>query len=293
MPKGLSFHIGINLVDPDHYAGWDGALKACENDAIDMEKLAKANGFETALVLSADGRREALVSFLEEAAQKLDAGDIFFLTYSGHGGQVRDVSGDEVMDRIDETWCLYDGQIIDDELYRFYGAFKSGVRGLVLSDSCHSGTVLKMHLNNLAMNSIARETRGSIVDGVSDGEKPRIKAMPRNIAIATYDRNKRFYDGLASDISAGAKSAHQGAVQASIRLISGCQDNQYSLDGGFNRNSAFTEQLLDVWSSGNFRGDYNQFHSAILSGMPPTQSPNHFKIGISDPVYDQKKPFTI
>lgn len=293
MAKGLSFHIGLNLINPDHYSGWDGALKACENDAIDMDKLAKTAGFKTTLVLSRDGTRNALLSFLKKAADELESGDMFFITYSGHGGQVRDVSGDEVMDRIDETWCLYDGQIIDDELYKLYGAFKSGVRGLVLSDSCHSGTVLKMHLNKLAITSLGQSADIDVFARKTGSEAPRIKAMPRNVAIATYDANKQFYDGLAADISAKGKSAHQGEVEASIRLISGCQDNQYSLDGGFNRNSAFTEQLLDVWSSGNFRGDYNQFHSAILDGMPPTQSPNHFKIGVSDPEFDQQKPFTI
>ena len=50
------------------------------------------------------------------AAKALKPGDLFFLTYSGHGGQVPDVTGDED-DKQDETWCLYDGQLIDDELY--------------------------------------------------------------------------------------------------------------------------------------------------------------------------------
>ena len=40
--KGISLHLGLNVVDPDHYGGWDGALKACEADANAMEALAKA-----------------------------------------------------------------------------------------------------------------------------------------------------------------------------------------------------------------------------------------------------------
>jgi len=39
------------------------------------------------------------------AAKALAAGDLFFMTYSGHGGQVPDVSGDEP-DKKDETWCF-------------------------------------------------------------------------------------------------------------------------------------------------------------------------------------------
>jgi hypothetical protein len=40
-PKGSSLHIGLNRVDPTHYVGWKGELVACENDARDMETIAK------------------------------------------------------------------------------------------------------------------------------------------------------------------------------------------------------------------------------------------------------------
>ena len=79
---------------------------------------------------------------MRSAAKTLQGGDLFFLTYSGHGGQVPDVNGDEA-DKKDETWCLYDGQLIDDELYFELSKFAAGVRILVLSDSCHSGTVTR------------------------------------------------------------------------------------------------------------------------------------------------------
>jgi len=41
MPRGISLHIGLNRVDPAHYAGWNGALSACEADANSMEALAQ------------------------------------------------------------------------------------------------------------------------------------------------------------------------------------------------------------------------------------------------------------
>jgi len=40
MATGLSLHIGLNKVDPKHYDGWDGQLRACEQDAHDMVALA-------------------------------------------------------------------------------------------------------------------------------------------------------------------------------------------------------------------------------------------------------------
>ena len=60
-------------------------------------------------------------------------------------------------------------------------------------------------------------------------------------------------------------------------LISGCQDNQTSLDG--ERNGAFTEQVLQVWANGAFKGSYALFHGAIKARLPATQTPNFFVLG--------------
>ena len=40
MARGISVHIGVNDVDPNHYGGWSGPLKACENDSDVMFELA-------------------------------------------------------------------------------------------------------------------------------------------------------------------------------------------------------------------------------------------------------------
>ncbi len=152
MAKGISLHVGLNRLDPKHYAGWDGKLNACENDARSMEEIAKALGYRTELQLSEQGTRAAVADFLAKAARDLRGGDMLLLTYSGHGNQVPDLDGDEP-DQLDETWCLYDGQMIDDELYRMYGALAEGVRVLILSDSCHSGTVAKGMFYQLALTS--------------------------------------------------------------------------------------------------------------------------------------------
>ena len=39
--KAVSIHIGLNSVDPKHYAGWSGDLMACEFDANDMAAIAQ------------------------------------------------------------------------------------------------------------------------------------------------------------------------------------------------------------------------------------------------------------
>src|SRR3979490_1656066 len=45
MTKRRSLHIGVSVVDPDQYGGWDGALAGCVNDANAMQEVAVSRGF--------------------------------------------------------------------------------------------------------------------------------------------------------------------------------------------------------------------------------------------------------
>jgi N-methylhydantoinase B/oxoprolinase/acetone carboxylase alpha subunit len=110
MPQGLALTIGLNSVDPAHYGGWSGELRACEADAEDMAEIAKTRHFTVKTLLTASATRAKVISEMNQAATTLQSGDIFVLSYSGHGGQVPDLNRDELDDRKDETWCLYDGQ---------------------------------------------------------------------------------------------------------------------------------------------------------------------------------------
>ena len=121
--KALSLHIGLNAVSGAAYAGWTGPLVACEFDAHDMAAIARQRGMKASVLLTKKATRAATLSGLRAAARALRPGDLFFLSYSGHGGQVPDVTGDEA-DRKDETWCLHDGQLIDDELYLELGRLR-------------------------------------------------------------------------------------------------------------------------------------------------------------------------
>jgi hypothetical protein len=279
--KGISLHIGVNSVDPNHYGGWSGPLQACEIDAEDLRELADAQGYQSHALLTGGATRDGVVQAIRDAAEALSDGDIFFITYSGHGGQVPDESGDE-QDLADETWCLYDGQLVDDELYIEWSKFDAGVRVLVLSDSCHSGSVTRAAL---AMAQSETLTRGPVAEMLGTAGAS-YRYMPDDAALRTYRKNKSFYDDIQK-----AVSGERPRLQATIRLISGCQDNQLSLDGTFN--GLFTGQLLRVWSSGAFDGNYEAFHKAILHRMPASQSPNHFVIGPPNPEFDEQKPFMI
>lgn len=288
--KAHSLHIGLNAVSAAAYEGWDGPLSACEFDAKDMAAIAKSKAMHSTVLLTKKATRAHVLAGMRAAAKALKPGDLFLLTYSGHGGQMPDIDGDEP-DKKDETWCLYDGQFIDDELYFELSQFKAGVRILVLSDSCHSGTV----------------TRAFPPPPPPPGL--RAKLMPPEVANRVYAAHKAFYDDLQSGVAkaagravvdpdaalaqvgaGGHAAALVGKFNPAVVLISGCQDNQTSMDG--DHNGAFTGQLLSVWNHGKFTGNYGSFHARIRSAMPPSQSPNLFTLGAASAFLAQV-PFSV
>jgi hypothetical protein len=280
MARGVSVHIGLNSVDPKHYQGWSGDLVACEFDANDMADLAKAQDLEVRDVLLTDDATYSKVSAaIEHAGSELKGGDLFFLTYSGHGGQVRDVSSDEPDSR-DETWVLYDRQMIDDEFYALYSRFQPGVRILVLSDSCHSGTVVKQIPTLLRPEVLESRFGSSDPDTIAK----RVRAMPSAVQSRVYEANKDLYNNIARS------GTEDTDIDATVALISGCEDNQTSADG--ERNGLFTGTLKEVWKAGGFR-THRGLHRRILNRMPPDQSPKLFAYGSQVLAFLRQKPLQV
>ena len=271
-PSARSLHIGLNLVSGAAYEGWTGPLAACEFDANDMAAIAKSKGMAPTVLLTKKATRAAVLSGMRAAAKALKAGDLFFLSYSGHGGQVKDANGDEP-DKKDETWCLYDGQLIDDELYFELSRFAAGVRVLVLSDSCHSG-------------SVTREVRPP-----PPPPGQREKLMPDAVALRVYSKHQVFYDKLQADVkkaagkvivdpdqalaqvgAAAQAAAVVGVFKPAVVLISGCQDNQTSMDG--EHNGAFTEKTSEGVEQRRLHGQLQRFplaHPRRLAGQSVAQ----------------------
>lgn len=281
MPQGVSIHVGLNRVDPGHYQGWDGKLVACEFDANDMAELAKGKGFATQTLLTEAATAQALTSAVEKTAETLQSGDILLLSYSGHGGQVPDTNGDE-QDRMDETWVLFDRQVVDDELFALWSKFKPGVRIAIFSDSCHSGTVAREAVDAVGEERVARSMNGD-----DDPGQPRLKGMPDELIRSVYEKNKELYDEIQKSLPPFDKAE----IGASVILTSGCQDNQTSLDG--DKNGLFTQSLLQVWNKDKFRGGYRMFRKRIAQKMPPWQSPNLFIAGKADSKFANQHPFTV
>lgn len=142
--------IGIN------YVGQSGELAGCHNDVLNMkEYLMDVHEFEedNIVLLMDDGEnidptRDNIMEAYARIVEDSEPGDVVYLHYSGHGGKLRDESGDEE-DGYDETLIPLDyqtnGQIRDDDLLRHLVIpMKGGVFVTSVMDCCHSGTVLDL-----------------------------------------------------------------------------------------------------------------------------------------------------
>ncbi|MCK5919112.1 MAG: caspase family protein [Cocleimonas sp.] len=276
MTKGISLHIGLNHIDPAYY-GDESRLSGCENDANDYVKIATSTGFKVTKLLNEEATCQRVLQFIKQAAATLTDDDIFFISYSGHGSYLPDTSGDEA-DRQDETWCLYDRMLIDDELKSAWTGFKSGVRILIISDSCHSGTVDR-----------------PLLEDQSQGNPPASRSLPIKALQQALKKDNTFYTSLKTK-GGGTR------ISASIVLLAGCQDNEESLDIGIN--GAFTATLKRVWGRGNFNGNYEQFLTQIKSSLGSTvnaqgysyddsQHPNLELSGNVSASFSKKRPFSI
>ena len=274
MATGYGLTVGLNSVDPKHYQGWNGPLVACEADAHDMALLLKSQGFQVNTLVTKQATRAALIEAITKVAQSARSGDIFVYTNSSHGGQLPDLNDDEA-DGYDETMLLYDGQLVDDELYALLGKFAAGVRVLAVSDSCHSGTVMKL-----------APSGDLTVSEASPGRTAR--AMPPAVALRTYRSNQAAYDEL---LRAPGLAKARDAIKASVLLISACMDNQIAADGIFN--GLFTGTLLRVWNNGKFKGSYKKFWKQIVSRMPAEQTPNFYWATDRDAAFERQTPFHI
>jgi hypothetical protein len=289
--NGKSIHIGIKNVDPSAYGGWDGRLKGCENDALAMKALADSQGFKSSVILTQSATAQNVLAAIGATAADLQNGDMLLLTYSGHGGRLPDPDDGS---KYVSTWGLWDRQLIGHELYRMWSNFRPGVRILVVSDSCHSGTVvrvlsdgtvLKIDRANVMDAYLANTTQPAALAAAGVDRQTELRSIPTDISVNTYASNRPLYDGLIR-----ASNAPYPTVNASILLISACQDDETTPDGA--QNGLFTAALLIVWDKGRFNGTYLQFRDGIKQ-LVQNQTPNYFSLGAPGETYWMRKPFAI
>lgn len=288
MPKGICLAVGLNRVDPLAYDG-AGPLTGCENDARAIAELARAAGLAVAdTLLSEAATRERTVAAIRDVGRRLESGDLFVLSFGGHGAQVPDEDGDEE-DSLDETLCFYDTMFIDDEFRALWAGFAPGVRVVVLSDSCHSGTVSR-HAKIEATRAAHLRARGEPEGPAPDGPLA-VRALPDDAAAETYARHRDLYRAVKAEAAAAARDVPE--IGAGVLLLSACRDDQYAMDIG--SHGAFTRALLDAWDGGAFRGSYLELAEAIRARIARRygQDPQLSIVGAAAAAMPNERPFSI
>ena len=271
MGKGYSLHIGLNEVSRKRYFN-KFKLNAPENDAKAMQGIADMKGFKSTLLLTQAATAGAVISYISKKSAELVSGDYLLITFSGHGRSWRDYApGEDEQDGRDETWCLYDRMLIDDEIYLLCSRFAKGIRILFISDSCHSGTVLEL--------MSAPQT-----DNIN------IKTIPEEAMLKAIDQTPSEY----SAAKFLAWSDREIEAEASIELLAACQDEEKAFDG--TPYSYFTEHILKVWQDGAFEGSLPEFYLQIKNSMnagPLHQVPQRLSLGRPHPKFSSGDPFAI
>ncbi|GMG82379.1 hypothetical protein LNKW23_15920 [Paralimibaculum aggregatum] len=266
MARKHALCIGIN-----DYPGTGSDLYGCVNDANDWADALERRGFACERLLDAAATGDAIRSGMAALARTGTRGDIVVIVFAGHGSVVPDLDGDEA-DGNDECWCPHDvasnGVITDDELNAVYARRQDGVRWVLISDSCNSGTM-------------SRRSRLDIATADLAAAMPRSRFLPPNCFLSA--------DRVATASMAAVARGHVARINASppgrrgALLLAGCQEDQESMDAWFGGrpNGAFTWAALRTLEELPPEADYEAWFAAIGDYLPSSrypQEPNLYDI---------------
>ena len=240
------------------YKGTNNDLQGCNNDSLNWANLLKEQyGFqEVTRWTDFQVTRANVIKGMTDLITNAKAGDTLVITYSGHGTTTLDTNGDELNGK-DECICLYDGNMLDDEIRAIFNRLPSGVKLTFISDSCFSGTVTRAFLDAMNDNSYV--------------SKPRY--MPPK-------------DDLEALQLAGLSSSRGFAYPESGMnhiLLSGTDDKSYSYDAHINGQpcGAFSCYAIQILKA-NPKITYNDFHKLLRARLPSSQYPQTPQLEGSD-----------
>jgi hypothetical protein len=247
--------IGIN-----DYPGTANDLSGCINDAHDWANTLQARGFTVASLLDSAATKAGMVAELQRLIGQAQAGDSVIITYSGHGTWVPDTSGDEPDNR-DEALCPHDinsgNALLDDEIQQLFARRASGVKIVLISDSCHSGSVIRW------------------AGPSADTQGPRARFLPP-AAWLPADRLPRAANGeiLARRETRSARLGGMALAGGDL-LLAGCADTEYSYDANFGGrpNGAFTYYALKTLPTLPANATYTDWYKAICNYLPSSNYP--------------------
>jgi metacaspase-1 len=291
MRQALSLHIGMNAVDPNHY-GSDCPLTGCINDAKAMQAIANKAGFKSELLTNQTATSTAISAYLVNASRTLGPDDTLLVTFAGHGMNVPDENNDEKPNGFDQTWCVYDRMIVDDELFDIFAQFAADVRIVIVSDSCHSATIartLEVISRLPALRGLRREIAGSlplIGERIGRNLVTGYRTLPNDARALMRETHAEFY----SSIQQQTVGSERAILAATVLTLSACKDDEPAADG--EANGLYTSKLLEVWNGGAFQGTYLEFQTAIADLVGDDQNPQYVIMGRPNGPFEREQPFT-
>ncbi|KAF7542825.1 hypothetical protein G7Z17_g11245 [Cylindrodendrum hubeiense] len=227
--------IGIN------YFGQRGQLRGCINDVRNMTAyLAEHFGYkrEDMVILTDDQQnpmsqptKQNLLRAMHWLVKDARPNDSLFFHYSGHGGQTKDLDGDED-DGYDEVIYPVDfrqtGHITDDEMHRIMvRPLQAGVRLTAIFDSCHSGTALDLPYiystqGILKEPNLAKEAGQGLLGVISSYSQGDLGGVANNIL--------GFIKKAANGDDARDRTIATKTSPADVVMWSGSKDDQTSAD---------------------------------------------------------------
>ncbi|KAF8914273.1 caspase domain-containing protein [Gymnopilus junonius] len=234
--KKKALCVGIN------YFGSGQELKGCINDVHNMKNfLMSEYGYksEDIVTLTDDATnprmkptRENILQAMQWLVRGAQPNDSLFFHYSGHGGQTKDLDGDEG-DGYDEVIYPLDfesnGHIVDDLMHDIMvKPLPAGCRLTAIYDSCHSGTALDLPYvysteGKIKEPNIAAEAGQGLLSAVTSyarGDMGGVfNAAMGLVKTATGNQQK------AEKITRTTKTS-----PADVISWSGCKDSQTSAD---------------------------------------------------------------
>lgn len=227
--------IGIN------YFGQRGQLRGCINDVKNMSAYLVENfGYkrEDMVILTDDQQnpmsqptKQNLLRAMHWLVKDARPNDSLFFHYSGHGGQTKDLDGDED-DGYDEVIYPVDfrqtGHITDDEMHRIMvQPLVAGVRLTAIFDSCHSGTALDLpYIYNtqgiLKEPNLAKEAGQGLLSAISSYSQGDIGGVASNIM--------SFIKKATNGEEAHQRTMATKTSPADVIMLSGSKDDQTSAD---------------------------------------------------------------
>ncbi|KAJ8691306.1 Ca(2+)-dependent cysteine protease [Pleurotus ostreatus] len=238
--KALS--IGIN------YFGQDGELSGCINDVKNITRfLCTQFGYneDDIVILTDDATnprqlptRDNIIHAMRWLVSDAQPNDSLFFHYSGHGGQTKDLDGDEE-DGFDEViypvrifLSLVDfqesGHIVDDEMHEIMvRPLPPGCRLTAIYDSCHSGTALDLPYIYSTEGKIKEP---NLAAEVGQGLLGAVTSYARGDMGGVFQSAMGIFKSATSSTKAEKITKATRTSPADVISWSGCKDDQTSAD---------------------------------------------------------------